>query len=255
MDAFYVTLPSNSSMQYYPDNTLAAFTTMLPNMVELLGDWEVGLVEIQYPYNWNNVSVDSESRTFSLSVQTVTDWVDYSFTIPPGYYPNIMRLLSAIVTNANTTIQDPNFKLIMYNLRAERKVRLGQKTSCTLTVPLQLQQLLGLEQSTLNAHYDRSSKAVDLEPVNTLFVYCDIVEPRVVGDSLVPLLRIVPVEGEHGKLITHSYQNVHYFKVQKKTFQNIEVNIRDHTGKKVSFESGTLNVTLHFRRHKRLSTL
>ena len=43
---FYLTLPSNSSMNYYPDNTLAHYTTALAQEVDLSGRWEVGLSEI-----------------------------------------------------------------------------------------------------------------------------------------------------------------------------------------------------------------
>ena len=100
-----------------------------------------------------------------------------------------------------------------------------------------------------------AEEVADLDTVDSLYVYCDLAEPRVVGDSLVPLLRIVPVEGHHGELITRIYENVHYVRVQRKAFQMIEVNIRDRTGKKVPFERGTLNVTLHFGQRKRLSTL
>ena len=49
MNDFYLTLPSNNSMGYYPENTLAQFTSRLPNVINLSGDWEVGLGEIQYP--------------------------------------------------------------------------------------------------------------------------------------------------------------------------------------------------------------
>ena len=49
MSRFYVTLPSNSSMDYYPENTVACYTTKLANAVELEGDWEVGLAEMSIP--------------------------------------------------------------------------------------------------------------------------------------------------------------------------------------------------------------
>ena len=49
MSDFYLTLPSNSSMDYYKGNSLVNFTTRLPNAIDLNGDWEVGLVEIRYP--------------------------------------------------------------------------------------------------------------------------------------------------------------------------------------------------------------
>ena len=101
----------------------------------------------------------------------------------------------------------------------------------------------------------KADSVVDMDPVDSLYVYCDVVEPRVVGDSQVPLLRIVPAEGDHGQLVTRIYENVHYVRLQRKSFQTIEINIRDRTGNIVPFEQGTLNVTLHFRQRKRLSTL
>jgi len=48
MSRFYVTLPSNSSMDYCPNNTVGRFTTKLNSLIELEGDWEVGLTEISF---------------------------------------------------------------------------------------------------------------------------------------------------------------------------------------------------------------
>jgi len=33
-------------MDYYPNNTVGRFTTKLNSLIELEGDWEVGLTEI-----------------------------------------------------------------------------------------------------------------------------------------------------------------------------------------------------------------
>ena len=101
----------------------------------------------------------------------------------------------------------------------------------------------------------KTDLVVDMDPVDSLYVYCDVAEPHMVGDSQVPLLRIVLVKGDHGQLVTRVYGNVHYVRLQKKNFQTIKINIRDHTGNVVPFEQGTLKVTLHFRQRKRLSTL
>ena len=50
---------------------------------------------------------------------------------------------------------------------------------------------------------------VDLEHgFHDLYVYCDIIQPQYVGDTFVPLLRIIPVEGEDGQRISKSF--VHY---------------------------------------------
>ena len=51
----YVTLPSNSSMQYFPDNKTSNFVTKLPRTLQLDGEWEVVLAEIDYPHTWYNI--------------------------------------------------------------------------------------------------------------------------------------------------------------------------------------------------------
>lgn len=86
-----------------------------------------------------------------------------------------------------------------------------------------------------------------------LFVYCDICEPYIVGDVQSPLLRIVPVE-THGENYVYGANQVkhfsppHYIPLRQTNFRRIEIDIKDELGKRVPFESGTLTVTLHFRR-------
>ena len=60
----YLTLPSNSSMNFFPENRLNNYSTRLQTQLHLgeVGAWEVGLTEIHYPRNWNNV-VDTLFRT------------------------------------------------------------------------------------------------------------------------------------------------------------------------------------------------
>jgi hypothetical protein len=46
--------------------------------------------------------------------------------------------------------------------------------------------------------------------LNSLYVYCPLVESRMVGDAHVPLLRIVPVEGRDGEMITRVFDPIQY---------------------------------------------
>jgi len=55
---FYLTLPSNSSANYYPSNTVARYANKLPQVMELEGDWEVELAEISVPFPLRNVTRD-----------------------------------------------------------------------------------------------------------------------------------------------------------------------------------------------------
>ena len=80
----------------------------------------------------------------------------------------------------------------------------------------------------------------------SLYVYCNLIEPRIIGDSEVPLLRIVPVEGHSGKMITKPYENIQYVPMLQKHFRTIEIDKKKDTGQRVPFELGKLVVTLHF---------
>ena len=71
-----------------------------------------------------------------------------------------------------------------------------------------------------------------------------------VGDSVVPLPRAVPLEGKHGDAVSKSFDNVLYITALHKEFTTIEIDIRDDAGRRVPFERGRVTVTLHFRRRK-----
>lgn len=56
MSDFYLTLPSDSSMDLYPDNTLSTFRTHLNPAVSLKHDeWEVGVASLSFPKEWYNL--------------------------------------------------------------------------------------------------------------------------------------------------------------------------------------------------------
>jgi hypothetical protein len=46
---FYLTLPSNCSMDFHPENTVATYITSLPGRLVLKEPFEVALTEIRYP--------------------------------------------------------------------------------------------------------------------------------------------------------------------------------------------------------------
>lgn len=81
----------------------------------------------------------------------------------------------------------------------------------------------------------------------SLFVYCDVVRPQIVGNVLTPLLRVVSLQGSHGDIVNQMYDNPHYVPVLRKEFSTIEININDDRGRFVAFKYGKLFVKLHFR--------
>ena len=84
-------------------------------------------------------------------------------------------------------------------------------------------------------------------------MYCPLVEPRVVRDAQVPLLRIVPAEGRDGEMITRVFDPIQYCPLFPRRFQTVEIDIMDDTGSIVPFERGRVVVTLHCRKRKEFS--
>ena len=81
----------------------------------------------------------------------------------------------------------------------------------------------------------------------SLYVYSSIVESRIVGNKIAPLIRIVPIAGRYGEMVTSRFDHVQYIPVLSREFGSVETEIRDDTGRSVPFERGKVTVTLHFR--------
>src|ERR1700733_14247240 len=106
MAHFYISLPSNSSMHYYPNNTVTRYTTRLENGISLSGDWEVGLVEIQYQHTWFNLEKGEGQILYLQSVDSVKRSGQFNnlLRLTPGYYDSPIDLLHAINDQIEETI-------------------------------------------------------------------------------------------------------------------------------------------------------
>lgn len=58
---FFLTLMSDSSKSYFPANRTSHFSVQLPRTINLTGEWNVALAELQYPNNIYNVSENNNS--------------------------------------------------------------------------------------------------------------------------------------------------------------------------------------------------
>src|SRR5688572_29592040 len=99
MAHFYMTLPSNSSMHYYPNNTVTHYMTRLENGIALSGDWEVKLVELQYQHTWFNLEIGEGHFIYSQFVYTDDDSKDFfhkMLNLTPGYYDTVSDLVQTI---------------------------------------------------------------------------------------------------------------------------------------------------------------
>ena len=94
-----------------------------------------------------------------------------------------------------------------------------------------------------------SPYVADLTTVLTIYIYCDIVEPQIVGDTSAQLLKSIPAEGRFGDIIAKTFTNIQYVPIRTKSFEVVEVLLRNDPGYPVPFERGKVVITLHFEKH------
>ena len=137
---FQLTLPSNASITFSPDNKPTNYTTTPPSPMSLEGERVVALIDIQYPHNWMHVTKDvyiiflfdttkKETNFRDLLIGVLSDYrlkyekemsEEYKLLpdkgkklankellmlcarIPKGYYANVGEL----ITTLNEEIQD-----------------------------------------------------------------------------------------------------------------------------------------------------
>jgi hypothetical protein len=266
---FYVTLPSNAVLRTFSarPNTSASYRIRLPHEIRLSDDaWEVALVELQYPHSWNNLTEEvdwSVGKNNTLMIK-MKNGNSVSISLAPGYYDNIECLLAMIrkACEASTkwvdlsgSIKD-NFWFDLDFLRQHVIFKCIDNTNLEgVMISKQLQYLLGFDKIYLKS----SSKITRAKyppalrgGIDSLFVYCDIISPQIIGDSLEPLLRVVPITGAHGDNVDKVFLAPHYVPVLQKQFQSIEISINTDQDEPIKFQFGKSFVKLHFRKHMRL---
>ena len=193
---FYIVLPSNSSMVTHPNITLAQYITNLPRRISLSGVWECGLTEIHYPDDWYNV------RNARLTVEHDGN-VETDAYFEYGYYDSPKALAKKLNDDKPGRIKlsyEPVTQKFFANLKSETTFTLYCDLPDILwfgagTGPSSITSLASSTRSMVVRGYSTVDVRRGFE---SLYVYSSIVEPRIVGDKIAPLLRIVPITGNHG---------------------------------------------------------
>ena len=212
----------------------------VPRRISLSGTWECGLTEIHYPHDWYNV------RNARLTVEHDGN-VETDTYLEDGYYHSPKALA--------TTLNGDKPGRVKFAYEPVMQKFVAHVTKVTLYGDLP--NILGFGSggsntslaSAARSMFLRAHSIVDLRRgFESLYVYSSIVEPRIVGDKIAPLLRIVPISGRHGEMVTARFDHVQYIPLMSREFGSVETEIRDDTGRPVPFERGKVTVTLHFRR-------
>ena len=91
MELFKIELVSNASVQIFPDNALSSIANILPEQLNLDGQWEFAISEISYPSRYQNVT----ERKFMFFDKNLSKLSEFYY-LEPGLYPPIADIVEAM---------------------------------------------------------------------------------------------------------------------------------------------------------------
>jgi len=235
-------------MHYHPQNTGSCYTTKINQTIELEGHWEVGLVESSLPSAMENVLAGHSYYTLQY-----TDGRVVKVVIPPGLYQQSYDMVKILhdAQRAACSISEDDEPFVIFRFPARIK-RFTMKISDLTPAVIEsirfspdLARMLGFDGDiTYRGNDEKMAGYVAdfTDNIDLVYIYCDLLEPVLIGDTKAPLLRISG-RGKH-----RTYNPVQYVPLQKKCFDTVEINIMTDTGLPVPFLSGKSVVVLEFRR-------
>ena len=258
MEDFYITLPSNSSLEHFPNNTRAQFKTKLPREIHLTGNWVVGLSDIMFP------------TTLALPSETI-ETIKISFFMTQSFYDEPEDpLIKAFHTDVRN-FQSPADLIahINYKIPEDRKDKVKFKVDRNDFVSItiapgygvkmseRLQTMLGFrEDATFEdfnnagavSHDINAATKCSMFQIYTMYIYTNIIQSNIVGDKLAPLLDIIPVQGGPNRMYAYRMDKPRYVALSQKSIAFPEIELMTDQGEAVPFTTGRVVVKLHFKK-------
>lgn len=271
-EQFTITCASNSELQktIFPDNVMGDFKTHIPEQM-ILPKWEVAVSSVVFPENMR------EKTVLRFSAHRVV------FEYDMAAYDDPDRLLEDIEADFKSKQKQTGMVFIPH-IRTERNkdddawknLRPGQKVwvfwrkrhgsnlksrSVILTLNNVAHRFLTGVNAPARFMFLRKGTQKKMWTEHTLFddadhishLYCDIIEPHVVGDVQAPLLKILPTfkYKKQSKIQQYEPPVLHFHPLISRGFQSIRLSFYQTSGKKHVFlandKATGILVTLLFR--------
>lgn len=175
----------------------------------------------------------------------------HSLNIPHGLYVKTNHVMQAMID----VIPNDYKQSVKFRENRDGTITISCQENIRLEFPSNnhgLGSLLGFKDyksvlpTTIKGDY-----SVDLKRgVYGLYVYSDLIQPHVVGDTFSPLLRVIPIQD--GDKYTSSYVKIYtspdYYDIMQNRFETIEIDIRSDFGQRLKFRNGKTLVKLAFQK-------
>jgi hypothetical protein len=245
--SFYVTLPSNASLDLY-DNKMSNFTTKLNTPLKFNIPYEVALVEITFKERWlSNVGHLTYRRANKFFVTLPILHVDASHLYRT--INALPKLFNKLIKVGHPEIPEENLPRIIVS-GDHLSFECDDSDAFFFEGPIN--HYLHLNEPILFTN--KSKPGINIAHthtafyhVNSLYIYSDIIKFQYVGDTLSPLLRNVQVGNHNHGITTITYNTPHYISLDYTFIDTINISIRDDIGQFIKFLPGKNIVKLHFR--------
>ena len=163
-------------MQCYPQNTVAQNTTKLTNMIELEGDWEIGLAEMSVPSRVENVV---EGRCyFNLYLDNECQ---RKLILSPKHYKRIADVvadLNKLLSEGETPHPSFSYNRIAKKSRVQLVVLNQPNRVPAIQFSQDLAILLGFDSHVIySGHLLTAERSINLrDNIYSTYVNCDLVE-------------------------------------------------------------------------------
>ena len=267
-DRFFVYLPSNTDDDTFgKTNTQSDYRVTLPKPLNFGEDeWEVALVEISLPNSVINIKPGMGDIEFADAISGAIGWMN----IPSGYYTaesfvktvndelKTMEMYSRNSSGLNVVSGGKFDGKIGYNPITKRHFSKFFGKNSMFPFDARLRELIGAGDWSI---YDHGESGRPLEfprcanyglHFQRIYAYCDFVKPNIVGDSMVPILRVINVmsneiESNEGT-IYRDYVDKHFFPIALSTLRDVHIKLCDSEGEPIKFEEGNTLLVLEFRK-------
>lgn len=247
--SLYITLPSNGSQKLFPENKISSFKIKLPYKLRLdAGEYELGLTELTYVCSIKTFTgFDADNAVIWYGVNTGI------IHFPLIHYSSLKQLLTAI----NEEFVKTGINCFFTYKEVERRVIIEVPAEHGITIREKLSYILGFDGvceffAKGKQHEFFSAKfGPDLNSGRYhMFIYADIVQPQIVGSSLVPLLRMVNLSGVENKAATQTFSHPWYLPISRTEIDIISIILCDEFGEELPIDRGIVSLTVHIRKRK-----
>lgn len=257
MKDFYLTLISNSQYDLNPSNTSSLFMVQLPRKITLNEGYLVGLAEIQFPYNFFNVT-ENNNNTYTC----VLGDRKFKGSVTPGFYKTVNDIIDEVLVKTRENLGEwleIDCKTNRIKIIRTPQIEASQNYSLELEKHSISFAFHGRLATQLGFPPDKNVFKYELSPFvgnvcfgipEQMMVYCDLIEPQLIGydsSQIIKIINTTEVESKFGTPCHRSFHKIHYVPVLKKEFDSVEINIRDITGELFPFRHGIVMVKLHFK--------